>query len=199
MRVTKQTPELPPGPYRVIYADPPWDFKTYSEKGRDRCPDARHYETMNLDDIKAIPVGDVISSDALLFIWTTAPHLPKAFEVAAAWGFPEYKTMGFTWMKHSKADNTKPIMIGGYWTRGNAEFCLLFGTGKDQPNPERKSASVREAIWEARREHSRKPDCVYERIMELVDGPYLELFSRTNWPGWDTWGLESGTWEADKA
>jgi len=74
----------------------------------------------------------------------------------------------------------------GYWTRANSEVCLLATRGK----PKRKHADVRQAILEPRREHSRKPDCVYDRIERLVDGPYLELFARQTRPGWDSWGLE---------
>ena len=76
----------------------------------------------------------------------------------------------------------------GYWTRANSEVCLLATKGK----PKRLNADVRQAILEPRREHSRKPDCTYQRIERLVAGPYLELFARTQRPGWTAWGNEVG-------
>src|SRR4029077_4776914 len=74
----------------------------------------------------------------------------------------------------------------GYWTRSNSEGCLLATRGK----PKRQNADVRQAIIAPRREHSRKPDGIHERIERLVAGPYLELFARQRRPGWDAWGNE---------
>jgi len=79
----------------------------------------------------------------------------------------------------------------GYWTRANSEPCLLATRGK----PKRLSAAVRQGIIEPRREHSRKPDCVHERIERLVAGPYLELFARATRPGWTCWGNEVGKFD----
>jgi N6-adenosine-specific RNA methylase IME4 len=79
------------------------------------------------------------------------------------------------------------VQVGlGYWTRSNSEVCLLATRGK----PKRINADVRQGIIAPRREHSRKPDCVHERIERLVAGPYLELFARQRRPGWDCWGNE---------
>lgn len=77
-------------------------------------------------------------------------------------------------------------MLLGYWTRSNSEVCLLATRGK----PKRSNADVRQAIIAPRREHSRKPDGIHERIERLVAGPYLELFARQRRPGWDCWGNE---------
>jgi N6-adenosine-specific RNA methylase IME4 len=79
----------------------------------------------------------------------------------------------------------------GYWTRANTEPCLLATRGK----PKRLNADVRQGIIEPRREHSRKPDCVHDRIERLVAGPYLELFARARRPGWDAWGNEVGKFD----
>ena len=101
-----------------------------------------------------------------------------------------------------KADNTQPhffqedvpAQVGmGYWTRANTEPCLLATRGK----PKRLNADVRQGIIAPRREHSRKPDGIHERIERLVAGPYLELFARQSRPGWTTWGNE--TTKFDKA
>jgi N6-adenosine-specific RNA methylase IME4 len=81
-----------------------------------------------------------------------------------------------------------PVQMGsGYWTRANSEVCLLATRG----NPKRLDAGVRQAIVEPRRQHSRKPDCVHDRIERLVAGPYLELFARQRRPNWDCWGNQT--------
>ncbi len=168
--------------YAAILADPPWRFKTYSAKGRAWCAD-RHYvceETQTLEQMTP-PAAD----DACLFLWTTDPMLPSALGLMDAWGFA-YKTVAFTWMKTNRDGSLFTGM--GYWTRSNPEMCLLGTRGK----PKRIRKDVRQAILSPRREHSRKPDCIYERIERLVDGPYLEMFSRSTRRGWDAWGNEVG-------
>lgn len=175
--------------YGAILADPAWHFATWSDKGRDRSPD-RHYNTLNLDDILRLPVGDLAAPDCVLFLWVTWPMLFAVKPAIEAWGFT-YKTCAFTW---TKADATqidlfqdnieKPFMGNGYWTRANAEPCLLATRGQ----PKRIRADVRQAIIEPRREHSRKPDCVQDRIERLVAGPYVELFARQRRARWDYWG-----------
>ena len=80
----------------------------------------------------------------------------------------------------------------GMWTRSNSEVCLLATRGK----PRRLAADVRQVIQAPTREHSRKPDEIYGRIERLVEGPYLEMFARQAWPGWDAWGNEVGKFEA---
>ena len=86
--------------YRVIYADPPWTFSTYSRKGKGRSAEA-HYDCMTLSDIKALPVAEWASDDCVLLLWATDPLLEKAFDVIRAWGFT-YKTVGFYWVKLNK-------------------------------------------------------------------------------------------------
>ncbi|MFA7333392.1 MAG: MT-A70 family methyltransferase [Kiritimatiellia bacterium] len=181
---------LPPGPFSVIYADPPWDFKTRSVKGKDGRP--QHYDRMSLAQIKALPVAEVADKDCWLFLWTTGPHLPQAFAVIDAWGF-KYSGMGFTWIKLNRKATTLFISLsdlfmgGGYTTRKNAEFCLLARRG----SPKRISKKVREVLISPVREHSRKPDEFYDRIETFAAGPYLEMFSRTSAPGWSSWGNET--------
>ena len=178
------------GQYRLIYADPPWPFGTYSHKGKGRSPEA-WYDTMSLAEIAALPVREWAARDALLLLWTTDPLLPRALEVIEAWGFT-YKTVGFYWAKlRKRADprrfSAEDFVAGlGFWTRANPELCLLASRGR----PKRRSASVRRLIVSPRREHSRKPDEAYARIEALVEGPYLELFARAARPGWDAWGTE---------
>ena len=184
------TISFPTGKFSVIYADPPWSFRSWSDKGRDRCPDAlvrqkglaeRHYKVMSLDDIKALPVGSIAAEDSALFLWTVDCHLPEALAVGETWGF-RFKTTSFTWCKTTQSGGWH---IGlGYWTRGNPEQCLLFTRGA----PQRRSAAVRQLIVAQRGRHSVKPVEAYERIEALLPGPYLELFARHRRPGWTCWG-----------
>lgn len=175
--------------YRVIYADPPWTFATYSRKGKGRSPEA-YYDCMSVAEIKALPVPEWAADDCVLLLWTTDPLLEKAFEIVRAWGFT-YKTVGFYWAKLKRADTSfseGSFFTGlGFWTRANPELCLLATRGK----PHRRGTNVRKLIVSPRREHSRKPDEAYERIEALCEGPYLEMFARFPRPGWDSWGLDA--------
>lgn len=183
---------LPQEHFGAILADPPWRFKTHNEAGRNRCPDwkrfkgspAKHYETLSFEQICAFPVAQVAAQDCTLFLWFCWPMLPDAMKLISEWGFT-YKTCAFSWMKTTKSGN---VAIGpGYWTRANNESCLLATRGR----PKRLHADVRQGVIEPRREHSRKPDCVHERIERLVAGPYLELFARQSRRGWTSWGDET--------
>jgi len=170
--------------YNVIYADPPWTFKTFSDKGKDRSPE-NHYDVMSLQDICNLPVNKIANDDSVLLMWVVDPLLDKAFKVIEAWGF-KYKTVGFTWAKTNK--KSMGFFTGlGYWTRGNPEMCLLATKGK----PKRISKSVPQLVVEQRREHSRKPDIMYNHIENLLEGPYIELFARTQRSGWDSWGNQT--------
>jgi N6-adenosine-specific RNA methylase IME4 len=178
--------------YGAIFADPAWRFETWSDKGRDRSPD-RHYAggTMSLDEIMRLPVGELAAPDCVLFLWVTWPLLFAAKPVLEAWGFT-YRTCAFNWTKADATqielfqDDIEPFIGSGYWTRANTEPCLL----ATRSAPKRVNADVRQAIIEPRRQHSRKPDCVHERIERLVAGPYLELFARQRRANWHSWGDE---------
>jgi N6-adenosine-specific RNA methylase IME4 len=181
--------------YRAIYADPPWSFATYSRKGKGRSPEA-YYDCMTLNDIKALPVAEWAAPDCVLLMWATDPILEKAFDVIRAWGFT-YKTVGFYWAKLNKGapalvyDDSSFFTGMGFWTRANPEMCLLATCGK----PKRVGANVRKLVVSPRREHSRKPDEVRDRIEALCEGPYLEMFGRASRPAWDSWGLEAGLFD----
>lgn len=172
--------------YGAIAADPPWSFATYSAKGKGRSAEA-HYDCMSLDAIKALPVSDWADDDCALFLWGINSMLPQALAVIDAWGFT-YKTTAFTWAKRTSRDNGWHFGLG-YWTRQNTESCLLATRG----HPKRLSRAVPELIISPRRLHSQKPDEVYERIELLCPGPYLELFARSQRPGWTAWGTEVET------
>jgi N6-adenosine-specific RNA methylase IME4 len=189
--VTPASIPLPEGPFACILADPAWRFAVRSPKGNGRSA-VRHYQTMSLEEIKALSVGAVAAKNAWLFLWTTGPHLRQAFDVIDAWGF-RYSGLGFTWAKTRKGET--PLFLDasswhmgtGYTTRKNVELCLLARRGA----PERKARDVRELLIAARREHSRKPDEIYDRIERFCDGPRLEMFARQTRPGWSVWGNET--------
>ena len=180
--------------YNIIYADPAWTFKTLSKKGTTKSP---KYDVMTIDDIKNLPVDNIADKNCMLFIWVTYPKLIEGIETIKEWGFT-YKTCAFSWIKTNKSfptnqttflpqDSFKSFWGMGYWTRANNEVCLLGTKGK----PKRCSKSVQQIVFDNIREHSRKPDCVRDRIVELCgDLPRIELFARQRHEGWDAWGNE---------
>lgn len=173
---------LPMFGFDIIYADPPWSFDNWSEKGEDRNPN-QHYDTMGWQEIAALPVGELASRDCACFLWAIDPLLDKAFETLRRWGF-RYATVAFTWVKLNPSGQGY-AMGTGYYTRANPEICLLGMTG----SMPRLDAGVRQLVVEPRREHSRKPDRIADDIVRLFgDRPRIELFARTKRPGWAAWG-----------
>jgi N6-adenosine-specific RNA methylase IME4 len=177
--------------YGAILADPPWSFRNWSAKGTGRNA-VSHYDCLDFSALASLPIADFAADDCTLFLWATDPLLPRAFELIQKWGF-EYKTVGFYWVKlNSAAKHQADYFTGlGYWTRANPEQCLLATRGK----PARRAKDVKRLIVEKRREHSRKPDCVRERIERLVAGPYLELFARETKRGWDCRGDQAALFD----
>ncbi|WP_370780788.1 MT-A70 family methyltransferase [Eubacterium ventriosum] len=170
--------------YKVIYADPPWQYRVYSKKGRGRSAE-NHYHTMNIDDIRSLPVADIADDDCVLFLWITFPCLKEGISVMESWGFT-YKTCGFNWVKRNKKKDTY-FMGLGFWTRSNSEVCLIGTKG----HPKRVYKAVSQ-ICDARvMAHSKKPDEIRKRIVELCgDVPRIELFARKTADGWDCLGDE---------
>lgn len=165
--------------FGVVYADPPWAFETYSNAGQDRSPD---YKVMNFTELRDIwpYIRDVLTENSTLFMWATMPLLPKALILISDWGFA-YKTCAFTWVKRRR----NGFHIGlGYWTRANAELCLLGTRG----HPKRKAKDVEQLVIGDIGAHSAKPSIVHDGIERLVDGPYLELFARRPREGWTAIG-----------
>jgi N6-adenosine-specific RNA methylase IME4 len=176
--------EFPNKKYKIIYADPPW---SYDDPSKNRGGAVRHYPTMSIDDICNLPVKDIADDDCILFLWTTFPKLIETIPLFEAWGFT-YKTNGFTWIKKNKVSTDTNFWGMGRWTRSNAEICLIGVKGK----PKRLSAGVHSVIESPIERHSKKPDIVRKKIIELVgDLPRIELFARNKSDGWDTWGNES--------
>lgn len=167
--------------YGIIYADPPWKYDRKKVQGAAE----QHYSTMSVEEICGLKVAELADKDCVLFLWATFPKLPEALQVIKAWGF-QYKSVAFVWLKQNKSG--KGWFYGlGFWTRGNAEICLLATKGK----PHRSSNSVHQFIISPLREHSQKPDEAREKIIELMgDLPRVELFAREKADGWDVWGNE---------
>src|SRR3990167_10183569 len=182
------------GKYGAILAARPWPFATWSHKGQGRSGEA-HYGTMTHADIEALPVGDIAAEDSVLFLWIVQTQIPQAVSLAQAWGFT-LKSVAFAWVKGGGLpmfpDDVVNQMGMGKWTRAEFEQCWLATRGK----PKRLNADVRQVLIEKRREHSRKPDGIHERIERLVAGPYIELFARQQRPGWTAWGNETNKFEA---
>ena len=167
--------------YSIIYADTPWRYEM--KKGQGVAEN--HYSTMGIEEICGLPVQEICAKDCVLFLWVTFPQLPEAFKVIKAWGFC-YKTVAFVWIKQNRSG--KGYFFGlGYWTRSNAEICLLAVKGK----PKRISRKVFQLIFSPLQEHSKKPAEARVRIVELMGNlPRIELFARQQSPGWDVWGNE---------
>jgi N6-adenosine-specific RNA methylase IME4 len=171
---------LPDKRYGVIYADPPWRFDPYSrETGMDRAAD-NHYPTMSVEEIVKLPVDTIAAPDCILFLWATAPMLPKALRVMEGWGF-SYKSQ-LIWVKDRLGT--------GYWARNRHEL-LLIGT-KGSPVAPAPGAQPMSVIVASVEGHSVKP----EIFRQIIEGPYpnspkVELFARRGASvGWDHWGNE---------
>ena len=172
--------------YNIIYADPPWSYKDKRDKHPRMCGGATsHYNTMSLERIKSLPIKDLAEKNCMLFLWVTFPNLQEGLDVIKAWGF-KYKTLGFSWIKTNK-NNGKPFFGIGYYTKSNCEVCLIGVKGK----PIKVSNSVSSVVISPRQEHSKKPDEIRDKIVELCgDVPRIELFARQKTEGWDVWGNE---------
>jgi N6-adenosine-specific RNA methylase IME4 len=147
---------------------------------------------MRLDDICALPVGELAADDAALFLWTVQPMLPEAMRVLEAWGFT-YRIVAFIWNKMPRlwtpdSGRIQPRLGLGYHTRSGPEQCWLAIRGKGY---ERQAAGVEQVVHAPLRKHSQKPNEIAERIERLVgDVPRIELFARELRPGWVSWGDE---------
>jgi N6-adenosine-specific RNA methylase IME4 len=160
-------PQMPTGPFQVIVADPPWRYDSGN---------SLPYPTMDIEEIKAMPVRDIAADDAVLWLWTTNAHLRVAFDVVEVWGF-EYRTL-LTWVKDR--------MGTGEWLRGQTEHCLLGARGK----PVFLHGSDGTVLEAARREHSRKPEEFYALVEKVCPGSRVELFARQQREGWRAYGSD---------
>ena len=171
--------------YQIIYADPPWTYKTWSGKGKEKKSAENHYNCMKKEDIQNLPISNICDKNCILFLWVTFPCLEEGLELIKKWNF-KYKTCGFVWVKKNKKADTYFTGLG-YYTRSNAELCLIATKGTIK----RMSKSVKQVCDARIQEHSKKPDEIRERITDLVgDLRRVELFARQETEGWDCWGNE---------
>ena len=221
--MTTPTP-LPPGPFQLILADPPWAFRTHTSEGRtptqkkfQEAPGcgaegeaepfvSDHYPTMQLADMAALPIADVAAGNAVLAMWIVGSHCDAALELGRAWGF-EFATDLFYWLKQKRirpdqldmfTGDVAPLpMSMGYYSRKQVEPCWLFKRGKGLPV---RDHGVRQLIVAPKSEHSRKPVEQYHGLDRLFgpDVTRLELFSRTPRAGWTAWGNETGKFAAEE-
>ena len=169
--------------YQIIYADPPWSYRDKASAGNRGA--SFKYDVQDHKWICNLPVENISDDNCVLFLWITMPQLPNVFEVIKEWGFV-YKTCAFTWVKRNKSQPSWFWGMGN-WTRANSELCLLATKGK----PKRVSAAVHSVVDTPIEKHSKKPDVVKDRIVQLCgDLPRIELFARQKTQGWDSWGNE---------
>lgn len=196
----------------IVYADPAWQYKN---AGRGAA--ANHYATMPVEEICALPVAQLAAPDAVLFLWGTYALTPEALQVIDAWGF-KFKTLAFDWVKYT-AKNKEHFGLGK-WTRGNPEPCWLgvrgnwprrvdagvrqlvntyeiapeadcgCGDGSGPHTDYCRRLMLPEVVQAQKREHSRKPVEVRQRIERLMgpDHTAVELFARERAEGWEAWG-----------
>ncbi|MDP2895019.1 MAG: MT-A70 family methyltransferase [bacterium] len=173
----KKVPEFPNGKYRVLYADPPWQ---YSSKGPDYYgPAERHYPTMTIAELCLLDVRERLTDNAVLFLWVPSPLLDECWPVIKAWGF-EYKA-SFVWdkVKHNY----------GHYNSVRHEFLLVCTRGSCLPDVKELEDSV--VSLERTSEHSEKPEYFRGLIDRLYpEGPRLELFARKQSDGWESYGNE---------
>jgi len=168
--------------YKIIYADPAWSYN--KKVGQGIADDI--YQTMELEDIKRLPIKSLSEEDSVLFIWGTFPMLKECLEVIEAWGFT-YKTCAFNWIKLNK--NGTPFFGIGRYTKSNSEVCFLAIKGKGL---DVKSNYISQVVMTTKDKHSKKPNRIYSLIEELYgDVERIELFARERRQGWDVWGNEA--------
>jgi len=175
--------------YSIIYADPPWNYIQSGSKKHSRGMAKQHYSTMVTEDICKIPVKSITTEQSICFMWATFPNISEALKVLDCWGFT-YKTVAFTWIKKNRKSNSLFWGMGAY-TRANAEICLLGISPKLKATEFVKSHKVHSVVVSSIEQHSKKPDVIRDKIVELCgDLSKIELFARQNPIGWDCFGDE---------
>ena len=183
-----EIPALPAvdGGFKTVLADPPWRFANRTGKVAPEHRRLDRYGTMDLEEIKALPVGDATAKDAHLYLWVPNALLLEGIEVLQAWGFRYVSNV--IWAKRRKDGGPDGRGVGFYFR--NVTEPILFGV-KGSMRTLAPARSTVNMIETRKREHSRKPDEQYDLIEACSPGPYLEMFARYARPGWSAWGDES--------
>jgi N6-adenosine-specific RNA methylase IME4 len=173
--------------FRTVLADPPWRFQNRTGKMAPEHKRLARYTTLPLEEIASLPVARIVAEPAHLYLWVPNAMLPFGLAVLHAWGF-EYKSI-VVWHKVRKDGGSDGRGVGFYFR--NVTETVLFGVrgqGARTLEPGRKQVNF---IAARKREHSRKPDEQYDIIQACSPGPFIELFARSIWPGWVSWGDEA--------
>lgn len=173
--------------FQTILADPPWQFQNRTGKMAPEHKRLSRYPTLNLEDITNLPVQELAEEPAHLYLWVPNALLPEGLKVMEAWGF-QYKS-NLVWHKIRKDGGPDGRGVGFYFR--NVTELILFGTrGKNARTlaPGRRQVNF---LATQKREHSRKPDELYEIIEACSPGPFLELFARGTRKNWSVWGNQA--------
>ena len=176
--------------FTTILADPPWQFLNRTGKMAPEHKRLNRYSTLSLNEICEIPVSLAADTPAHLYLWVPNALLPEGLEVMKAWGF-QYKS-NLIWHKVRKDGGPDGRGVGFYFR--NTTEMILFGIRGSMRTlaPGRSQVNI---IRTQKREHSRKPDELYELIEECSPGPYLELFARGTRKKWIAWGNQAENYE----
>ena len=190
LQTTKDLPPIhvPDGGYKTVYADPPWRFANRTGKVAPEHRRLDRYDTMTLEDICALPVSEAVANDAHLYLWVPNALLPEGLRVMEAWGFRYVSNI--VWAKRRKDGGPDGRGVGFYFR--NVTEIVLFGVRGSMRtlDPGRRQVNMVET---RKREHSRKPDEMYDVVEACSPGPYLEMFARYPREGWIAWGDEAAT------
>lgn len=180
------------GEFGTILADPPWQFMNRTGKMAPEHRRLSRYPTMKLNEIMEIPVSSIAKKQSHLYLWVPNALLPEGLEVLKSWGF-QYKT-NLIWHKVRKDGGPDGRGVGFYFR--NTTEIILFGVRGNLRtlDPGRSQVNI---IRTQKREHSKKPDELYDIIQACSPGPYLELFARGNRKGWTQWGNQVDNYEPD--
>lgn len=188
-------PKLPDKKYSIIYADPPWSYEINPGDYSPSMGADIKYNTVSIQDLKALGVPDISEDNCLLFMWITNTHIKEGIELGEAWGF-KHRTLAFCWKKGNRKNRSR------YNIMQQTEFCFLFKKGK-VPAHQKGNKAQNSFIDEPPVRHSQKPAEALFRIQRLYpDLKRIELFARPSSYGqqnifgekpddnWDFWGNE---------
>ena len=175
------------GKFGTILADPPWEFQNSTGKVAPKHKRLKRYETMNLEEIKLMPVSRLSANKSHLYLWVPNAFIKEGIEVMEEWGF-KYKT-NIVWHKIRKDGGPDGRGVGFYFR--NTTELVLFGVKGTKVRTLKPGRTQVNIIRTRKREHSRKPDELYKIIEKCSWGPFLELFARGKRKGWTSWGDQS--------
>src|SRR3990167_6875241 len=176
-----ETPKLPEGKYQIILADPCWPYNERQDEKNLYGNTKYHYPSLSIEEIKKLPIKELKTENAVLFLWVATHFLEESFEIIKTWGM-EYKSQ-MIWVKNKGQGGI------GWYCWGDHEILLIATSGSFLPK------KLFSSVYQSPREkHSKKPDYYYEMIEKMYPRcKYLELFARNNKkrPNWSYWGLEA--------